>query len=239
MTGTRPAILPSRRDAWSAAILGVSLGAASIAPDILPEPQAEILTPIVSSGFGWGMTALAGGFLASSRKSAPMAGIGALTLAAVTYYFLILTLTSRWRHRSGNTEASLVGPASVAEAAGFWLLVAVCGGAIMGYLGYVIRHDSGRALLVSAGMAFGLLAGEGGYALFHAAFIWVGPVDSFMWAKLQSALVQLLLCLSVLVAALRSGRRHISWAAFLAVAAAALVVNIGAWHLIQSVRLTL
>jgi Family of unknown function (DUF6518) len=240
VTNAERSITPSR-EIVPPLLLGIGLGVAAFLPDLLAEDAAQLLTPVVSSGFGWGMAALFIGFFARRTQSAALAGVSTLVLATVTYHFLTVVTSPRWDLHPADIEGGETGVsdvlASVTPALVLWLAVSLCGGAVMGLLGHTITRGKAHQASIAAGVAFGLLAGEGTYTLFHTVFIWVGPIDSFIWNKVLSATMQLLLAALATVLALSSRRPTRSWSTFLIAATASAAASTVLWHLIQSARL--
>ncbi|MEU7997843.1 hypothetical protein AB0B83_21250, partial [Micromonospora sp. NPDC049060] len=113
------------------------------------------------------------------------------------------------------------------------------GGSVLGYLAHVFRTGTTRNAGVALGVALGLLVGEAAYTVLYIAFAWVGPMDSFVWTRLGTAAVQLLLAAAAALVALRLRRPPISLRVFLMAAAVSTVASIASWHFIESVRMTL
>lgn len=222
---------------------GVALGTAAFSADLVPEAVGRFLVPVFSSGFAWGVVALAVSFFAATLTSALVAGVGTLVLATLIYYGLIVSLSQRWYHGSNGSgpegAASLGGLSSVIHASTFWLVGSLFGGLVLGCVAYVVRVGSTPNASIALGVAFGLLTGEAAYAVFHAAFIWVGPVDSFVWARIGSAAVQFLLATATVLVTVRLRRRLVSLRVLLLTAAGSTVASVAIWHLIESVRTTL
>ncbi|MCX4469926.1 hypothetical protein OOK41_06345 [Micromonospora sp. NBC_01655] len=219
-------------------LAGVALGMAAFAVDLVPEAVGRFLVPAFSSGFAWGVVALAVSCYAPTLRSALVAGVGTLALATLTYYGLVASLSRQWLSGSGPTP-SPDGLSSVTRASAFWLAGALSGGLVLGCLAHVVRVGTARNASIALGVAFGLLTSEAAYAIFHVIFIWVGPVDSFVWARLGAAAVQLLLAAAVAFFALRLRRPPVSLWVFLVTATVSTAVSAASWHLIESVRMTL
>jgi hypothetical protein len=237
-----------RSNAWrqvlSPVFAGVALGTAAFSADVVPEAVGRFLVPAFSSGFAWGVVALAVSFFAATLTSALVAGVGTLVLAALIYYGLVVLLSQRWYYGSSGSGpegvASLDGLSSVMHASAFWLVGSLFGGLVLGCLAQFVRVGSTRSASIALGVAFGLLIGEAAYAVFHAVFIWVGPVDSFVWARIESAAVQLLLATAVLVTVrLRCRLVSLRLLLLLPTAAVSTVANVAIWQFIESVRTTL
>lgn len=233
----------ARRQALPPVLAGVALGVAAFSVDLAPEVVGRFLVPAFSSEFAWGVVALAVSYFAATFRSALVAGVGTLVLATLIYYGLVVSLSRRWYHGSSSSGpeevVSLDGLTSVARASAFWLVGALIGGLVLGCLASVVRVGSARNAGVALGAAFGLLTGEAAYAIFHALFIWVGPVDSFVCARIGSAAVQFLLAVVAALVALRLRRRLVALWVLLMAAAVSVTANVAIWHLIELVRTTL
>ncbi|MEO3776031.1 hypothetical protein ABGB16_04070 [Micromonospora sp. B11E3] len=219
-------------------LAGVALGVAAFTADLVPEAVGRFLVPAFSSGFAWGVVALAVSYCAPTFRSTLLAGVGTLVLATLVYYGLVASLTREWLSGSGPA-LSPDGLHSVMRASAFWLAGALFGGLVLGCLAHVVRVGTVRDAGIALGVAFGLLAGEAGYVIFHVVFIWLGPVDSFILGRLGAAAVQLLLSAAVVLAALRLRRPSVSMWVFLVAATVSTAASIASWHLITSVRMTL
>ncbi|MFI7553264.1 hypothetical protein ACIBQ2_26385 [Micromonospora sediminimaris] len=146
---------------------------------------------LTSNGFAWGAAALVAGYLA---RRAPMAATALLLVATTVYYGLILLVSRRW---SGGTledgsSADAHGLLSVARAAGFWLLLSVGAGLVLGSLGYFVGNGTRHRSSAAAGLAFGMLAAEGLYQL-SRDYYWPIP-DDFVILSMQLATVSILIC---------------------------------------------
>ncbi|MFI0792498.1 hypothetical protein ACH4OY_07350 [Micromonospora rubida] len=232
-----------RRQALPPVLAGLALGVTAFSVDLAPEAVGRFLVPVVSSGFAWGVVALAVSYFAATRRSALVAGVGTLVLATLIYYGLVVSLSRRWHHEFGSSgpegPVSLDGLISVARASAFWLLGALFGGLVLGCLANAVRVGSARNASIALGVAFGLLTGEAAYAIFHVLFIWVGPVESFVRARVGSAAVQFVLAAAAALMAFRRRRQLVSLWVLLMAAAVSTVANVAIWHLIELVRTTL
>ncbi|MEV4660654.1 hypothetical protein AB0J85_01775 [Micromonospora echinofusca] len=161
--------------------------------------------------------------------------VGTLVLATLTYYGLVGSLSRQWLSESGQALPS-EGLYSVTRASAFWLVGALFGGLGLGLLAHVVRMGTVRNASIALGIAFGLLAGEAIYAIFHVVFIWVGPVGSLVWTRLGAAAVQLLLA-AVVAFLLR--RPPVPRRIFLLSATVSTAASAASWHLVESVRMTL
>ncbi|MET8462867.1 DUF6518 family protein [Micromonospora zamorensis] len=221
-------------------LAGVVTGVAAFAADFAPDPAGRILLAIASSGFSWGLVAFIVGYFAPARRVAATASVGALALAVITYYVLILLLSDRWRQPLGSSSVSKLDEFSpVMRAAAFWMLGALLGGLILGCLAQLARAGCPRNSGIAFGVAFGLLAGEAIYTIFYFAFVWVGPLDSFVWARLQPAVLQLLLAAAATSVALWFRRGTLFFPAAIAAGAISTTASVAIWHLVQTARVTL
>ncbi|WP_212816848.1 hypothetical protein [Polymorphospora rubra] len=233
-----------RRSALVYALAGVTLGAAAFVADEVPPAVAQFVTPLVSSGSAWGLVALVIGYVAWTYRSAAVVAVGVLALSTVTYYALILVVSQRWNAgvqpwEVDSAAVSLSGLASVARAMTFWLVASVGAGVFMGWLGQAVRRGTTRLQSIASGIAMGFLPGEGTYAIFQIVVLWGGPVDSFHWSRLLSAVVQVTLAVVVVSVLLWLRRRSISWWVFVVTAAASVVAGTTLWHLVASVRMVM
>ncbi|MBQ1072115.1 hypothetical protein KBX06_02880 [Micromonospora sp. C31] len=196
---------------------------AAFTADLVPEAVGRFLVPAFSSGFGWAVVALAVGYYAPTCRSALVTGVGTLALATLTYYGLVAWLSRQWLSGSAPPPDGL---GSIMRASAFWLVGSLFGGLVLGYLAHVFRAGTTRNAGTALGVALGLLAGEAAYTVLYIAFVWVGPMDSFVWTRLGSAAVQLLLAAAGTLVALRLCRPQVSLRAFLMAAAVSAVASI-------------
>ncbi|MEU8328020.1 DUF6518 family protein [Micromonospora sp. NPDC048839] len=217
-------------------LAGSAMGMAAFIADLVPETVGRFLVPAFSSGFAWGMVALVVSYYVPTLRSALAAGVGTLALATLTYYGLIASLSRQWLSGSAPPPD---GFGSIMRASALWLAGSLFGGLVLGYLAHVFRTGTTRNAGIALGVALGLLAGEAAYTVLHMAFVWVGPMDSFVWTRLGTAMVQLLLAAVAALVALRLRRPPVSLRVFLMAAAVSTVASIASWHLIDSVRMTL
>ncbi|MFV2100488.1 hypothetical protein [Micromonospora sp. LOL_024] len=219
-------------------LTGVVAGVVAFAVDFVPAPEGGILGAAVSSGFSWGLVSFAVGYFAPTRRVALIVSVGTLALAVTTYYSFVLLFSDRWHQSSG--ASSLPNAFSpVTRALMFWMAGALLGGLFLGWLAYGAKTGSARSSGIAFGVAIGALIGEAAYAVFHFAFIWVGPLDAFVWTQLQPAATQLCLAAIVAIVALWIRRRSVSPLAVLAAGTISTTVSVALWYLIQAVRTTL
>jgi hypothetical protein len=128
---------------------------------------------------------------------------------------------------ASGASADGLGLRSVARAAAFWLLGSVCGGAVLGWLGHLIRRGAAHAGAVAAGVALGLLAGESAYQ------IGLGNDGAG-----SSGRPLVSLCLAVVTTALlfgfRRGRRI--WWIFAAGGVVAIGISVLMWIPVEHIR---
>ncbi|WP_213452251.1 hypothetical protein [Rhizomonospora bruguierae] len=211
---------------------------AAVVPDLFPNSATELLLPVVSSGFAWGLVALLAAMLANERVSAIRFAIGALSLATVTYYTLIVFLSRRWYHKPDALTGgeSWYGLLSVIRSAVFWVAASGCAGLMMGVLADIMRRGSARNSTVATGVAFGLLAGQGTYGLFHIAVLWAGPFDAFAVDQLRSALIQMLFVGGAFALVLWNRERTVSWPALALSLMLSTMASATIWHAIVVIR---
>jgi hypothetical protein len=164
-----------------------------------------------------------------------------LLLATATYYCLIVLVGGRWK--LGETEdgspTGFAGLPSVGRALGFWIAASVCAGLLLGWLGHAMANEERRRRSIAAGAVMGLLVGEGGYVLFHSAFIWIGPFDGFIVERIFAGIASIVLGVAIVAVLLLWSRRPVAWSLFVLVGAISICLSIGLWHLVQSARLIL
>ncbi|GAA1656792.1 DUF6518 family protein [Catellatospora bangladeshensis] len=215
---------------------GVPLGALAFLGDELPDATGQIVLTLTSNGFAWGAAALVAGYLVRRARRAPVVATALLLVATTLYYGLILVVSRRW---SGGTledgsSADLYGLMSVARAAGFWLLISVAAGLVLGSLGHLVRSGPRRRSSAAAGLAFGMLAAEGLNQLSHG-YYWPIP-DSFVQVIVISnaVTVSLSLVVTVLLLVFRGPSR--SWWLYLGSAAVAGGLGAVLWSFIDMAR---
>ncbi|MEU7613144.1 DUF6518 family protein [Micromonospora sp. NPDC049204] len=226
----------AQREVIPPVLAGIAMGMVAFIADLVPETVGRFLVPAFSSGFAWGIVALVVSYYAPTLRSALVAGVGTLALATLTYYGLIASLGRQWLSGSAPPPDGL---GSVVRASAFWVAGSLFGGLVLGYLAHVFRAGTTRNAGIALGVALGLLAGEAAYTVLRIAFVWVGPMDSFVWTRLGTAAVQLLLAAVAALVAIRLRRPPVSRRVFLMAVAVSTVASIANWHLIESVRMTL
>ncbi|MFD1323196.1 DUF6518 family protein [Micromonospora sonneratiae] len=215
--------------------VGIGVGALAFTADWLSDPVSRLLTPLVSSGFAWSCTALVCGLTAHTLPSALRRGVGVPVLATLAYYGLILFASRRWHH-GGETDGSPLLPyglPSVAKATTMWLIGSIFAGIIMGFLAHKIRRGAIRTRTIATGVSSGLLASDGAHSLLHVAFFWIGPIDSFIIGKVQSALIQVSLAISTSIIIFRIFKLQFTWPAFASTATMSTATSICLWHVVS------
>jgi hypothetical protein len=215
---------------------GVPLGTLAFLGDELPNAAGQIVLTLTSNGFAWGAAALVAGYLVRRARRAPMAATALLLVATTVYYGLILVVSRRW---SGGTledgsSADAHGLLSVARAAGFWLLLSVGAGLVLGSLGYFVRSGTRHRSSAAAGLAFGMLAAEGLYQL-SRDYYWPIP-DDFVRVIVASNAVTVVLSLVVTVVLLVCRATRGSWWTYLGSAVVAGGLGAVLWSLVDMVR---
>lgn len=219
--------------------LGVPLGVLAFLGDELPEAAGRVVLTLTSNGFAWGTAALVAGYLVRRARRAPVVATALLLAATTVYYGLIVFVSRRWSGWTleDGSSADFHGLQSVAQAAGFWLLISVGAGLVFGALGHLVRNGPRHRSSAAAGLAFGLLAAEGLFQLSHD-YYWPIPDDDFMQAKFVSNAVIVVLSLVVSVVLAASRRTRGSWWAYLGSAVVAGGAGAALWSLVDAVRMT-
>ncbi|MET0417550.1 MAG: DUF6518 family protein [Actinoplanes sp.] len=132
-----------------------ALGLLAFAADAFDAAAGQVLTALVSSGLAWGLAALLAGRTAADRRRAITGATVLLVSATLVYYLLILVISRRW---SGT---GLSGLRSVAVMTTAWLVVSLIAGPMLGLLGHSTRTARAPGAALAAGIACGLLSGEG------------------------------------------------------------------------------
>lgn len=141
-----------------------ALGLLAFAADAIDDLVArQVVTALVSSGLAWGLAALLAGRTASDRRAAVVRATALLVSATLVYYLLILLVS---RRRSGGwlvdgSSADWYGLRSVAVMTTAWLLVSMVAGPALGLLGRMTRTAPVPGAALAAGVACGLLSGQG------------------------------------------------------------------------------
>jgi hypothetical protein len=215
---------------------GVPLGTLAFLGDELPAAAGQIVLMLTSNGFAWGAAALVAGYLVRRARRAPVAATALLLVATTVYYGLILVVSRRWSGATleDGSSADAYGLLSIARAAGFWSLISVGAGLVLGSLGHFIRNGSRHRSSAAAGLAFGMLAAEGLYQL-SRHYHW--PVrNDFIRVIVVSNAVTVVLSLVVTVLLLAGRGARGSWWTYLGSAVVAGGLGVVLWSLVDMVR---
>ncbi|MBV1850800.1 hypothetical protein [Catellatospora tritici] len=221
---------------WLAGATGLALGLVAFGVDEIPQPGDRFAEMLFSTTFVWGAAALVCGYLSHDALRAVATATGALALATVSYYLLVLLVSRRWAGGmlEDGSSADLYGIMSIGRATVVWLAVAAVVGPVMGWLGHLVAGGSRRTGALAAGVAFGALAAE------SAHLLWTYP----MWLtvgreyQVQYAIAALGLCLAVLTTVVLLRRRPggVAWPLFLVCAVVTLVGAVLAWQVLEAWR---
>ncbi|MCU7730447.1 hypothetical protein ODJ79_42585 [Actinoplanes sp. KI2] len=118
----------------------------------------QVVTALVSSGLAWGLAAVLAGRTAPDRRAAVVGATALLVSATLVYYLLILVVSRRW---SGGSPGDWYGLRSLAVMTTAWLLVSMVAGPSLGLLGRMTRTAPMARAALAAGVACGLLSGQG------------------------------------------------------------------------------
>jgi hypothetical protein len=201
-----------RRDRFGFVVAAVAivLGLLAFIADLVEGIAGHVLIALTSSGFAWGLAAFLVGRAASTRRRAVIGGAGLLVVATLLYFLLVLLVSRRW---SGayvqdpatgmNTPADLYGLRSVAITTALWLGGSATAGPLLALLGQAVRSSAATHAALAAGVACGLLSGEGWYSVWSAP-LWRldlnGPYGAdFARGVALSQAVRVVLPLAVLI----------------------------------------
>jgi hypothetical protein len=138
-------------------VAAVVLGLLAFAADAVDGFAArQGVTALVSSGIAWGLAASLAGRAFPDRRGAATGATALLVSATLVYYLLILVVSRRW---SGGSPVD--GLRSLAVMTAAWLLVSVVAGPSLGLLGRTTRAAPTAGAALAAGVACGLLSGQG------------------------------------------------------------------------------
>lgn len=230
----------ARRDMsalWTV-LAGVPLGFLAFLGDEIPEAAGRVLLTLTSNGFAWGAAALVAGYLTRRASRAPVVATALLLVATAVYYGLIVVVSRRWSGATldDGSSADMHGLLSIALAAGFWSLLAVGAGLVLGSLGHVVRTGSRHLASAAAGLAFGMLAAEGLRQLSHD-YHW--PItDEFSRDLVLSAGVMVVLSLAVTGVLVACREVRGSWWTYLGSALVAGGIGTALWSLVDVVRVS-
>lgn len=162
----------SQGRAYAAGVVAaaVALGLLAFVADSVGGVAGQVLTALTSSGFAWGLAAFLAGRSAVGARQAVVGATALLTMATVLYYLLVLLVSRRWSGATleDGSSADLHGLRSVAVMTALWLAGSLVAGPTLGLLGHVVRVGRASHAAVAAGLACGLLSGEGWHAMTEA-----------------------------------------------------------------------
>lgn len=126
-------------------------------------PTGQMLTALTSSGLAWGLAAFLTGRRAADRRSAVHGATVLLISATLVYYLLILVVSRRWSggYLADGSSADLYGLRSLAIMTAAWLMASLIAGPMLGLLGHWSRITQAQGSALAAGIACGLLSGQG------------------------------------------------------------------------------
>jgi len=148
-------------------VTAVGLGLLAFVADLADGIAGQVLIALTSSGLAWGLAAFLVGRHGGSRRRAAVGGAVLLLTATLVYYLLVLLLGRRWSggYLEDGSSANLHGLRSVTIMAGVWLVGSLVAGPLLALLGHAVRMGTIPRAALAAGVACGLLSGEGWYAL--------------------------------------------------------------------------
>ncbi|MEU4242385.1 hypothetical protein [Actinoplanes sp. NPDC026619] len=218
-------------------LTAVVLGALAFLADGVDGVAGRIVVVVVSSGLAWGLAAMLTGWTAAGRRSAMTGATLLLVSATLVYYLLILVVSRRWSGGSlqDGSSADWYGLRSLAVMTTAWLLISVIAGPVFGLLGRLTRTMPVPAAALAAGVACGLLSGEGWQEI-TATPPW--PVEAagggFLRGVGAAQLAEVLLPFAVLAWLAAVRRLWRAWPILLG--AMILTATLGAlfWHLLRT-----
>lgn len=228
-----------RRRVLTILAAGVVLGALAFVADFVTGAVGAVMTGLVSSGAAWGAPAAVAGFASAGRRAAVLWPAMMLVIATTVYYLGILVVSRRWdipgvSLTSGETT-SLIGLAGLGRAWIMWLVIGIGIGAVLGLLGYAVRHASALLAGAAAGAATGLLLSEG-----LSAVLWSLPEYWDLSQPGSSRPLSLLVAMAVAVVApvvlavVRA--KSIAWWLYALVAVSVGLAGAGAWYVVDMIR---
>lgn len=121
------------------------------------------MVAVVSSGLAWGLAALLAGWTATGRPGAVTGATVLLVSATLVYYLLILVVSRRWSGGSlqDGSSADWYGLRSLAVMTTAWLVISLVAGPVLGLLGHLVKAMPVPGAALAAGVACGLLSGQG------------------------------------------------------------------------------
>jgi hypothetical protein len=181
------------------------------------------------------------GRTATCRRSAVTGATVLLVSATLVYYLLILVVSRRW---SGGTlqdgsSADRYGLRSLAVMTTGWLLVSVVAGPVFGLLGQMTRTMPVPGAALAAGVACGLLSGQGWQEITTTPpgqpVAAVGGPDAGLFSGVGAAqLVEVLLPLAVLAWLATVRRLWRAWPILLVATISTATLSALFWQLLRT-----
>jgi len=217
-----------------------ALGLLAFAADAFDAAAGRLLTALVSSGLAWGLAAFLAGRTAADRRSAVKGATVLLVFATLVYYLLILVVSRRWSGGSSadGSSADLHGLRSVAVMTAAWLVISLIAGPILGLLGHRKRAARAPGSAAAAGIACGLLSGQGWQEI-TAAPPWTLPVGAdspdggIAPGFLAATLIPVVLPLAVLAWLAHVQRLWRAWPILLLAMVSATALSALLWQLLR------
>jgi hypothetical protein len=185
------------------------------------------------------LAALMIGRSATSVRRAAALAAALLAVATLLYYLLVLLVSRRWSggYLDDGGSADNQGLRSVAIFATVWLIGSLVAGPALGLLGYLVRTGRASQAARAAGVACGLLSGEGWHALLVAPpWQMLTAADpshaSFFRNVVISEAVRVVLPLAVLSWLATVHRLWRAWLVLLAATIASATAGALLWHLL-------
>jgi hypothetical protein len=232
-----------RRPAGRAVMIllaGAALGLLAFAADAIDGVAGQVMVVFVSSGLAWGSAALLAGWTAAGRRGAVTDATVLLVTATLGYYLLILVVSRRWSGGVLADGSSADGYAlrSLAITTTAWLLVSVLAGPVLGLLGQMTRTAQAPLAALAAGVACGLLSGQGWQEVTMAApwdfRVTVGLDAAFVRGLGAVDLVQVIVPLAMLVWQATVQRLWRAWPVLLIAVVATATLSALCWQLIRA-----
>jgi hypothetical protein len=231
-----------RRPARRALIVmtGIVLGLLAFAADAVDGSAGQVMIALVSSGLAWGSAALLAGWTAAGRRGAVTDATALLVSATLGYYLLILVFSRRWIGGALADGSSANGYAlrSLAITTTAWLLISVLAGPVLGLLGWMTRTASVSSAALAAGVACGLLSGQGWQEITMAPpglpEVTGGPAVAFARGFTTAGLLPVILPLVILAGLATVRRLWPSWPLLLVATTATATLSGLCWQLLRT-----